>query len=74
MFDIEDTVDVNIYRHNGFRLLDLPITYSGKKVKKSFRKIEAKYKMSDSEDIDLKKDMLMPIVPVPKFNNYQIVD
>lgn len=71
MFDIEDTVDVNIYRHNGFRLLDLPITYSGKKVKKSFRKIEAKYKMSDSEDIDLKKDMLMPIVPVPKFNNYQ---
>ena len=71
MFDIEDTVDVNIYRHNGFRLLDLPITASGKKVKKSFRKIEAKYKMSDTDDIDLKKDMLMPIVPAPKFNNYQ---
>lgn len=70
MFAIEDTVDVNIYRHNGFRLLDLPITASGKKVKKSFRKIEAKYKMSDSEDITL-KDVLMPIVPSPKFNNYQ---
>ena len=70
MFDIEDTVDVNIYRHNGFRLLDLPITASGKKVKKSFRKIEAKYKMSDTEDITL-KDVLMPIVPSPKFNNYQ---
>lgn len=71
MFDIEDTVDVNIYRHNGFRLLDLPITSSGKKVKKSFRKIEAKYKMSDTGDIDFKKDMIMPIVPAPKFNNYQ---
>lgn len=70
MFDIEDTVDVNIYRHNGFRLLDLPITASGKKVKKSFRKIEAKYKMSDTEDITL-KGVLMPIVPSPKFNNYQ---
>lgn len=70
MFAIEDTVDVNIYRYNGFRLLDLPITASGKKVKKSFRKIEAKYKMSDSEDITL-KDVLMPIVPSPKFNNYQ---
>ena len=71
MFDIEDTVDVNIYRYNGFRLLDLPITASGKKVKKSFRKIEAKHKMSGTEDITLKKDILMPIIPPPKFNNYQ---
>lgn len=71
MFDIEDTVDVNIYRYNGFRLLDLPITASGKKIKKSFRKIEAKYKMSDTEEIALKKDVLLPIVPSPKFNNYQ---
>lgn len=71
MFDIEDTVDVNIYRYNGFRLLDLPITASGNKVKKSFRKIEAKYKMSDDDGITQKKDILMPIVPSPKFNNYQ---
>ena len=71
MFDIEDTVDVNIYRYNGFRLLDLPITASGKKVKKNFRKIEAKYKMSENEDITLKRNILMPISPSPKFNNYQ---
>ena len=70
MFDIEDAVDVNIYRYNGFRLLDLPITASGKKVKKSFRKIEARYKMSENGDIKL-KDSLLPIIPSPQFNNYQ---
>jgi len=71
MFDVVDTVDENIYRYNGFRLLDLPITASGKKVKKSFKKIEAKKKMSDTDEIILKKDILMPIDPSPKFNNYQ---
>ena len=71
MFDIVGAVDVNIYRYNGFRLLDLPITASGKKVKKNFRKIEAKYKMSENEDITLKRNILMPISPSPKFNNYQ---
>ena len=70
MFDIEDKVDANIYRHNGFRLLNLPITASGKKVKKSFRKIEAKHKMSENDDITI-KDILMPINPSPQFNSYQ---
>ena len=71
MFDIADKIDVNIYRNNGFRLLDLPITASGKKVKKSFRKIEAKQRMSANANITPKKDLLMPIVPEPEFSNYQ---
>ena len=71
MLDIVETVDVNIYRFNGFRLLDLPITASGKKVKKSFKKIEAKRKMSKDDEITLNREILMPIIPSPKFNNYQ---
>ena len=74
MFEIEDIVDINIYRHNGFRLLNLPITASGKKIKKSFRKIEALNKMSKNDEINLKKDLLLPITPSPKFKDYQEAD
>lgn len=74
MFLIEDVVDANIYRHNGFRLLDLPITASGKKVKKSFRKIDALNKMSKNDEIIFKKDSLLPITPSPKFKDYQEAD
>lgn len=71
MLEIEDAIDVNIYRYNGFRLLDLPITASGKKVKKSFRKIEARHKMSKGDEMTPNENALMPITPSPEFSSYQ---
>ena len=37
----------------------------------TFKKIEAKRKMSKDDEITLNREILMPIIPSPKFNNYQ---
>ena len=52
MSEIEDNVDINIYRHNGFRLLNLPITVSESELSKQFGKIESFKRISGQDNFE----------------------
>lgn len=74
MDKIEKSIDKNIYRHNGFRLLNLPISTSNKNIRRRFGKIESFKKVSGNEDEVLenfKDDLLFPIIPSPSYKDYQ---
>ena len=74
MDKIEKSIDKNIYRHNGFRLLNLPISTSNKNIRRRFGKIESFKKVSGNEDEVLenfKGDLLFPIIPSPSYKDYQ---
>ena len=74
MDKIEKHIDKNIYRHNGFRLLNLPITASNKNIRRRFGKIESFKKVSGNDDEvieNFKGDLLFPIIPSPSYKDYQ---
>ena len=71
MFKIEDSIDRNIYRYNGFRFLNLPITSSRIEVKREFKIINNKIKSLGSEFLEeFQKDAVLPVVPVLSDKEY----
>ena len=75
MSEITDNVDINIYRHNGFRLLNLPITVSESELKKQFGKIESFKKISGQDNFEyldnLTHSLYLPVIPYPSYKEYQ---
>lgn len=74
MSEIEENVDINIYRHNGFRLLNLPITVSKNELSKQFGKIESFKRISGQDNFEyldnLTHNLYLPIIPYPSYKNY----
>ena len=75
MSEIEDNVDINIYRHNGFRLLNLPITVSESELSKQFGKIESFKRISGQDNFEyldnLTHNLYLPVIPYPSYKEYQ---
>lgn len=75
MSEIEDNVDINIYRHNGFRLLNLLITVSKSELSKEFRKIDSFKKVSGQDNFEyldnLTSSLYLPVFPSPSYKEYQ---
>ena len=74
MSEIEENVDINIYRHNGFRLLNLPITVSKNELSKQFGKIESFKRISGQDNFEyldnLTHSLYLPIIPYPSYKDY----
>ena len=75
MSEIEDNVDINIYRHNGFRLLNLLITVSESELSKQFGKIESFRRISGQDNFEyldnLTHSLYLPVIPYPSYKEYQ---
>ena len=71
MFKIEDSIDRNIYRYNGFRFLNLPITSSRIEIKNKFNIINKKINSLGFEFLeDFQKDSILPVVPALSKKEY----
>ncbi len=71
MFKIEDSINRNIYRHNGFRFLNLPITSSRIEIKNKFNIINKKINSLGFEFLeDFQKDSILPVVPALSKKEY----
>ena len=72
---IEDNVDINIYRKNGFRLLNMLITVSESELSKQFRKIESFKRISGQDNFEyldnLTHGLYLPVIPYPSYKEYQ---
>lgn len=72
--DLSQEVNQNTYLHNGFRIFNLPITSSQRKVNKEFSKIENMKDLNGwdtREELDIYTNLPFPIIPKPNFINYQ---
>lgn len=75
MSKIEDNVDINIYRHNGFRLLNLLITVSKSELSKEFKTIVWFKEVSGQDNFEyldnLTSSLYLPVFPQPSYKEYQ---
>ena len=70
--DLSQEVNQNTYLHNGFRIFNLPITSSQRKVNKEFSKIENMKDLNGwdtREELDIYTNLPFPIIPKPNFIN-----
>ena len=69
-----DGIDKEIIWHNGFRMFNLPITASRRKISRKFDKIEGMVNLGNKtphESLPVDDNPAFPITPAPNFLNYQ---